>query len=382
MKRFAFLFAAILSLAGCSLKFEPVVDDIQNPNEVVLTFTSERPQVEGEPGTKTAWDSGTSSIIWSTGDRIRVGYTKNGSWMGQSEPGTAKFYKSDAVSIDGGNASLGTFNVPISASAFTDPAVSGTYQFYAVSPADALGSTDVADPTAKNITLPASQTPGSGTFDPTADILVGQSEALSLSGLPTDPISIDWTRLVAHADLTFSDLDFEGAESVSKITLTFNSEAKVAGSFSVNITDGTAGAGNNNVLTLTGSNITSGADYAEAWACVLPVTFTSLNVEVKTDKATYTRDISGISKTFKQNARNTLTIGMSTATRTPITELIADGNYVIAALNSTTYYAISSEANGARRDRSEITTDGFDPDDYSEVSPYTAANNLIWTVTN
>lgn len=378
--------AAILALAGCA-KEQPAPKPAEEET-VILNFVSERPMLDAaeapQAGASTRTEWSTDKIIWSSGDKIRVGYTKDGDWMGQSEAGTAKFYKSDAVSIDGGNASVGTFSVPISGSAFTDPAVSGTYQFYAVYPGDAFSETSVADPTAKSITLPTSQTPGSDTFDPTADILVGQSEAMSLSGLPTDPISIDWTRLVAHADLTFSDLDFEGAESVSKITLTFNSEAKVAGSFSVNITDGTAGAGNNNVLTLSGANITSGADYAKAWACVLPVTFTSLSVEVKTDKATYTRDITGISKTFKQNARNILTIGMSTATRTPISELIADGNYVLAVEDSGTYYAISSEQNGTstRRDRSEITTVGFDPSDYSAGSPYTAANNLIWTITN
>ena len=380
MKKFLFLAsAAIVALASCTqeqVTSKPAVDEV-----VVLTFTSDRPQLDDpSQSTKTEWS--TNKIVWSTGDKIRVGYKKDGSWMGQSAPGTAKFYKSDAVSIDGGNASKGTFSVPISGSAFTDPAVSGTYQFFAVCPGDAISGTDVADPTAKNITIPSTQTPGSNTFDPTADILVGQTEGLSISGLPTDPIELSWTRLVAHADLTFSNLEFSGVESVNKITLTFNTEAKVAGAFAVNIPAATAGEGSTNTLVLSGSNITSGADYAEAWACVLPVTFTSLNVEVKTDKAIYTRNITGISKAFKQNARNTLTINMSTATRTPITELVADGNYVIAVLNSTTYYAISSDANGTRRARVEITTDGFDPDDYSEVSPYTAANKLVWTVTN
>ena len=375
--------AAILALASCAK--EQSLPTPAKDETILLNFVSERPQLASETTppnapTKTEWS--TNKIVWSTGDKIRVGYKKDGSWMGQSEPGTAKFYKSGDVSIDGGNASLGTFSVPISKSAFTDPAISGTYQFFAVCPGDAISGTDVADPTAKSITLPATQTPGSNTFDPTADILVGKTEGMSISGLPTDPIELSWTRLVAHADLTFSNLAYSGSEAVSKITLTFNTEAKVAGSFAVNIPAATAGEGSTNTLVLSGSNITSGADYAKAWACVLPVTFTSLSVELKTDKAVYTRNITGISKTFKQNARNTLEINMSTATRTPITELIADGNYVIAAVNSTTYYAISSDANGDRRDRVEITTDGFNPEDYSEVYPYTAANKLVWTVTN
>ncbi|MBP5565960.1 MAG: hypothetical protein J6X57_00495 [Bacteroidales bacterium] len=373
--------AALVALASCS-KEQPA--PVVNEDETVyLTFTSGRPQLDIlSTNTKTEWN--TNRIVWSAGDKIRVGYKKDGSWMGQSAPGTAKFYKSEEVSINGTNASVGTFSVPISGSAFTDPAESDIYQFFAVYPGDAISGTDVADPTAKKITLPATQTPGSNTFDKTADIMVGQSEASSLSGLPTDPIEIDWTRLVAHADLTFSNLAFDGAETINKITLTFNSEAKVAGSFEVNIPAGTAGEGNTNVITINGTNITPGANSAEAWACVLPVTFTSLDVELKTNKAVYARSITGINKTFKQNARNTLTVNMSTASRTPITELIANGNYVIAAKSSETYYAISSDVNASsqRRDRVEITTASFNPNNYSVGSPYIAANDIVWTVTN
>lgn len=379
MKKYLiFASAAIVALAACTKEIEaPVPTPEEEP--VYLTFSSERPQYEVK--SKTEWS--TDKIVWSEHDRIRIGYKKNDSWMGQSAPGTAKFYSSNDVTINGSNASVGTFNVPISGSAFTDPAESGDYQFFAVYPSTAVG-TDVTNPAAKNITLPSNQTPGSNTFDKAADIMVGQSEVMSISGLPTDPIGLTWTRLVAHADLTFSNLAFDGAETVNKITLTFNSEAKVAGSFAVNIPAGTAGAGATNELVLSGSGITSGVNSAEAWACVLPVTFTSLDVELKTDKAIYTRSITGISKTFKKNARNTLTINMSTATRTESVQKVADGNYVIAAMHSDTYYAISSNQNASsqRRDRSEITTVGFDPANYTTVSPYTAANTLVWRVTN
>ncbi len=380
--------AAIVALAACNKEIEAPVTTPEEET-VLLTFASERPQHEADASvrpqyderTKTEWN--TDKIVWSAGDKIRIGYQKNGAWMGQSEPGTAKFYLSDEVSIDGGNASIGTFTVPISGTAFVDPAESGSYQFFGVYPGGATGTT-VSDPTNQNITLPASQVPGSNTFDKAADILVGHSEVMSISGLPTEPIGIEWTRLVGHADLTFSNLAFVGEESVSRITLTFNTEAKVAGSFAVNIPSGTAGEGNANEIVLTGSNITSDANSARAWACVLPVTFTGLDVEVKTDKASYTRSITGISKTFKKNARNTLTVNMSTASRLANPTLIEDGNYVIAAEKNGTYYAISSEANASsnRRDRSEITTVGFDPTDYSAGSPYTAANSLVWTVTN
>ena len=172
MKKYLILASiALIALTACNKEPEAPVTPIVD-GDIVLTFSSERPRLETD--TRTEWS--TNKIVWSSGDKIRVGYKKDGSWMGQSEPGTAKFYKSNEVSIDGGNASVGTFSVPISGSTFTDPAVSGSYQFFAVCPGDAISGTEVADPTAKNITLPTTQAPGSNTFDPTADILVGQTE--------------------------------------------------------------------------------------------------------------------------------------------------------------------------------------------------------------
>ena len=124
MKKYMILFsAALLSFAACNkvaVEEQPVVDD----NDIVLTFTSERPQLD--PDTRTAWNSETSSIVWSEGDRIHVGYTLDGNWMGQSAAGEAKFYSSTDVVIDESNAGIGTFKVPTSGG-FTDPETEGTY---------------------------------------------------------------------------------------------------------------------------------------------------------------------------------------------------------------------------------------------------------------
>lgn len=371
----------LCALASCTLELTPtVIEQVEEGETVLLSFKSDRPQYV--PETKTEWS--TDMIVWSSTDKIRVGYKLDSDWMGQEGPGSAKFYASGNVSIDPGNASKGTFTVPVNVSNFHDPATAGTYKFFAVYPSTAI-SVDVADPSSKNITLPSAQTPGAGTFDPRADIMVGHSAAMSLNGLPTDPIALSWDRLVAHLDLTLSNLAYDaGGETVTKITLTFNSEAKVAGTFELNIPTATAGEGSTNVISLSGANITTLASGANAWACVLPVTFTSLHVEVKTDLATYTRNITGFSKTFKKNARNTLTVNMASASRVENTTLIPNGNYVIAALNEGTYYAISSDENGSsgRRNRSEITEPGFDPDNYSSISPFATSDILVWTVTN
>ena len=350
MKKYLILAsAAIVALAACNKE-----TDIQNPEsnnnseEVVLTFTSERPQLDVD--TKTAWDATNSCIVWEANDKIRVGYTLDGDWMGQEAAGTAKFYASKEVTIDDNDGSVGTFQVPITGNgvtAFTDPGTNGTYKFYAIYPSGILSNTTVDDPTAQSVTLATAQTPGANTFDHTTDIMVGASEGMSITGLPTDPIELNWNRVVAHLALTFSNMAFDGAETPSKITLTFNEAAKVAGTFSINITDGTIGAGTANEIALDGNGLTVNDTNISAWATVLPVSFSSLDVEVKTDKATYVRSITGLSKTFKKNARNTLTINMTTATRTAseqfdwvkknLSEITSSDVFVIVGNNGSDY---------------------------------------------
>ena len=354
MKKYLILAsAAILALAACQKQNEinvPAEDDA-----VVLTFTSERPQMDVD--TRTAWDATNSCIVWETTDKIRVGYTLNGNWMGKDSAGDAKFFASEEVTITSSDESLGTFTVPVGSSSFTDtdPENSREYKFYAIYPKDILTNTTVSDPTNHSIILATTQNPGANTFDHGADIMVGASAAITSKGLPTDPIEIDWNRVVAHAALTFSNMAFSGTETPNKITLTFNEGAKVAGSFSVNITDGTIGEGSSNEIILEGSGLSVSGSSIVAWATVLPVSFTSLNVEIKTDKATYTRSITGISgKTFKKNARNTLTIDMATASRTAsaqydwvkknLSEITSSDVFVIVGNNGSGNYAMTNGA--------------------------------------
>ena len=392
-KLFLTLGVAFLAFVACNkeIKEPTVVEDLSviEAAPVVLTFTSEKPEVESE--TKTAWDSESSSIVWTTGDRIRVGYTLDGKWMSVDAPADfsaepkvpAKFYTSNNVTINAQHANSGTFSVPTS---YTNEP-SGSAIFYGIYPSSCT-STDSNYAPSLTVAIPTTQTPGTNTFDKSADILVGKTAATELSGaFPAVPLALEWDRIVAHADITFKNLAIDGDTAVDKITLVFNSEAKVVGTIHLDVTDGavtTTGSSTNQVEIL-GTNLSISAGTIEAWAAVLPVTFTSVDVTVKTDIATYTRSITGISKTFKKNARNTLGINMSSATRTLNTNLIADGNYVLAVKNDgVDYYAISSAVNAGstRRDRVQITTPSFDPSDYSADSPYTAANAIIWTVTN
>lgn len=381
---------AIVACNKVDEQLEPVVEpEVIEQEGAVISFTSNRPQTE--PDTKTAWDSENSAIVWTTGDRIKVGYTLDGVWMAKddaadlvSEPKVpAKFYTSNNVTIDGTHTNLGTFTVP---SGYTN-SPSGSAIFYGIYP-QACTDTDSNYAPSLTVNIKASQTPGANTFDKDADIMVGQTEVQTLSGsFPSTPLTMEWNRVVAHADITFKNLAIDGDASIDKITLTFNSEAKVVGSVYLDVTTGavTTNSGSLNKLELKGTNLSINASSIEAWACVLPTTFTSVDVKVKTNVATYTRSITGINKTFKQNAHNTLGINMASATRTLNTTVLDNGNYVLAVKSGDDYFAISSADNTGtsdRRDRVQITTDGFDPENYSVLAPYSAANSLIWTITN
>ena len=370
MKKYLILAsAALVALAACN-KEQEIKNPVSNHVETVLTFTSARPQLDAE--TKTAWNPNTSSIVWTSEDQIRVGYTFNDSWMGKNEAGNPKFYASDNVSIDSEDSGLGTFSVP---GDFESPSTEGSYVFYGVYPKPA-GTDFVSSESVATLTLPATQTPGAVTFDKTADIMIGKSAPKTLSALPTDPIEITWARIVAHADITFSNLGFVGTESVSSIKLTFDDNAKVAGTFTVNVKTGVVTAGSESEVLINGDNLVAGSNSVEAWCCLLPVTFSELDVEVKTDQATYTRSITGISKEFKKNGRNTLTVNMAQAKRTENAPLayalysgtITEGDYII-------YYdgvALKAAESGDRLAYSSVSVSG------NEIS--TNDGSIIWHI--
>lgn len=345
------LVAALTAFAACNKESDYSTPE-KNDAPAVLTFTSAKPSFDSL--TRTAWNAESQSIVWSSGDRIRVGYTLEGNWMStddvadlSAEPKkNPKFFASNGVSIDSSDPSIGTFIVPNN---FTNTP-SGKAIFYGLYPSNAMNGTDAEYAPSLTITLPAGQTPGNNTFDSSADIMVGNTDEITLSGsFPSEAVEMSWHRVVAHADINFANLNgVTSGETVSKITLTFNEEAKVAGSFYVNVATGaiTTNSGSTNEIVLSGTNLSISSNSVKAWCCLAPVSFSSLNVVVETNAATYSRSITGLSKSFTANAHNTLTVNMSTATRTDKNQLVANGYYVISY--GTYMMTVGTEANSYR----------------------------------
>lgn len=368
MKKMFLISAALLALVACH-KESHETSPAENPEDVVLTFMSEKPALDSESGTKTAWDSETSSIIWSNDDKIRVAYTLDGQWMGAEDSvdkSNVKFYASKAVSIDPNNASIGTFTVPISDSQFKDPEEEGEYTFYTLYPSTAAGTTINA--TALNISIPDTQTPESNSFDRSSDLLIGKTEKMSSKGLPTEPIGINWTRLVAHAQLTFRGIPVpEGEnENLLSVIITTNEGANISGNVRVNLEENFDLEGSSNKMTINGTNLKlDNENNVVVWVSVLPVTFTGLTIEIKTNKATYVREITGIEKTFKQNARNILAVNMKKAIRKETAEQLVENGYYVISYNDK-MMTVGTETD-AYRGHDDLDTD--DPD-----------NSALWKI--
>ena len=256
-----------------------------------------------------------NTILWSQGDKIRMAYTVGGNWQGADGDATqnspAKLYESDALASA---EEIASFTVP---GQFPSSG-SGAYDFYTIYPSSAAENDDnFADAPLTDISIPSEQTPPATSFDPAADLMIGHSTG-TYSSKPTGAIPIMWERKVAHGEITLKSIKgFSDTETIESVTLTAQSGAYLTGLFFYDFsTDELVEDEAYNFVTVDGDNLSGNNGNLTFWISICPVEITSLTITLETDAATYTNSYSGISRTFKANARNTLNIGMSKATRT------------------------------------------------------------------
>ena len=309
MKKLLLAAAAVLALAGCrkGISEVPVTG---------LVFTSE------SPATRTEWNGKT--IVWSAGDAISMAYSVSGQWVGPN------LFPSTPLAQGGETA---RFTVPGN----FPQGLTGAHHFYAVYPA--VTKTDFGDAPDVFTSIPEIQTPTTASYDPKADLLVGDSID-DYRSLPDYPVPLKWTRLVAHGDITLKSLPLAQGENIQDIVLMAQSDAELTGNVVIDLacpedfaTDGVPR------VTVLPDNLTVDASgNLRFWISVFPETLTELTVTVDTDKATYRKTFTGISKTFAQNARNVLGVNMADAVKTPkeqyymkVTSAPADwtGDYLI-----------------------------------------------------
>ena len=280
------LIAAAIALPGCQKN--------ETPDFYGFEFTSLRPADE----TRTGWTGET--IEWTAGDAISMAYTVDGAWEGPN------LYPSTPLAQGGPTA---RFSVPGN---FTSTKA-GEHRFYTVYPA--VSSTGFPDAPVVQTSIPEIQTPTESSFDPSADLMAGFS-AETYPSRPTEAVPLKWTRLTAHGDITLKGLSLAEDETVSHIVLKGQAGASLTGPvrFSIDNPD-TFTAEGSALVTVTADNLSVAGGELRFWISIFPVTLTELEVTLITDKATYVKSFTGISKTFARNARNTLGIRMDGATR-------------------------------------------------------------------
>lgn len=324
------IFSRVMLVAAAAMTFfacqkpEVIVPEFEEVNG--LAFSSDKPSFDDE--TKTQWTG--ESIQWSAGDKIRVAYTCDGVWQnadGTSESSeesgskTAKIYESKAITEAGSTA---FFSVP----GYFKGTAEGVYEFYGIYPSSLVSDPDIKYAPSVTITIPTTQTPTASSFDSAADVMASKSQ--SYVGIPkvgennenNGPISLKWERLVAHGHFTIKNLAVEGEEDIQTITLTANAGADMVGTHylyldTYNVVKPNSNAAPNSI-TINSRNLSIDSEgKVTFWASFLPCTWTSIDIKVETDKASYTRkiDLSSNQKTFAKNARNILAINMASAVR-------------------------------------------------------------------
>ena len=320
--KFVLIAAAVFSIAACEKEVEFVNND--DSKEIQLSFRSERPSL-ADAETKTAWDG--TTINWSKGDNIRIGYTVNGAWQGaDGASNPAKLYASKALSED---TAIAEFEVSAS---FTDSENEGLenpeYEFYGVYPSDLVSETNFT-PTTISFTLPSEQTPAEDSFANGVDVMYATSNVYE--GIPDNrKVDLTWHRIVSHAVISMRNVMVEDGETLESITIAAQDGADLTGQHTMDITNGTialpSGKNGLNYVTVKPDNLVFRDGAVEFWFTTIPFTATELTFTVKTSKYTYVRTFTGLDLEFLGNARNTLSVNMKKADKLKdYTEDFTDG---------------------------------------------------------
>jgi hypothetical protein len=217
------LFAMVFSACE-SVKHEEVY--VPAPEkEIVVTIKSPGAVIDLPETTRAVLQTGKEShaVLWETGDAMGV-FTSDGATVNAQ-------FTVDAVADN-----TGTFK-----GRFT-PETTGTVSVYAYYPYNA----DAADPKAIPITIPALQSPGAGTLDPAACLLVGIPKSAAIDGkkLTMEEYGFKHSgvlvRLSALVDAVNSPTeDVSTSEPIRSITIEAPASKILSGDFTLDATTGT-----------------------------------------------------------------------------------------------------------------------------------------------
>ena len=287
--------------------------------------TIEMTIVAGSDDTKTVMGLD-GAVTWSaTGEQLAVMEVAHG-----TETTTAKTASNEGVPAEGG--ATMTFGVSLN----TNTAES--FDYYALYPNSAYVDTPT-NFTKVKVKLASTQAPTESSFGPSADVLVAKPET-GLTKQPTE-LNLQFARVIAIGKMTIKNLNT--TENVKKVTFTAAGKAVTGRSY----IDLTTAAGveygysdqgvDNVVLDYSGKTIKANGMTAvfTCWPFALAAG-EKFTVVVETENYTFTKDVilaEGKSLAFnvgRASAFNVNFDGIDGVEKTPATQLVADGAYVVA----------------------------------------------------
>lgn len=361
MKKFFHSLWAVAALAtvfaGCSK--DEAESPANKPREISMSVIAGS-ELESSPASRTTLNDD-NSISWETsGEFLRVFET-----AGE----TTSSSKSEEALIDAGKA---VFNV-----SFTENTSATSFTYNAVYPESAWVTNNNTDVTNLRLALPTTQKPSATSFDGDGDLLIAYPEQRDAQ--PTK-LQVQFKRIVAVGKMTIKNLNT--TDAITSVEFIAPENKKVSGRCTVNLNEGNV---NTDYIDYNYNNVILSYESALNMQTGMTAYFTcfpfemqageTFKVVVTTPSKIFTREVTipnGRSLAFIEGHSSTFSVDMSTATEEVLETL--DGDYVIIANVSDTFYAMSSAADGSRLAATVITYDG-----YSETIS-TADDPIIWTI--
>lgn len=286
MKKSFFYFAAVTAAASvavsCNSELEANLSDDLTKHTII---------VESEAPTKTYIDEG-AVVHWAeTGDELGLVYRYTIEGMLSS----TMTKQTGGYSIDAEGRAKHTVEISIQSGA-SEYRLMAFYPYTSYNPSSAK---------AVKLSVPKSQTPVEGSYDPKADCLISANPK-SFSSLP-DKVAFSYHRPVAIAKMTLSGIA-EG-EKISKIE--FTATENIAGDFSANLwdenltdrVDYTKGSNHYKTITLDMQDrVATGSDVVYFTTLPADLSGKSFSVKVTTDGHIYSKDVALTDREFKLEA--------------------------------------------------------------------------------
>ncbi|MDD5892663.1 MAG: BACON domain-containing carbohydrate-binding protein, partial [Bacteroidales bacterium] len=324
-------------LASCNKQENPTGAEGKTIEMTIVASSDDTKTVLGSDGT----------VTWSaSGEQLAVIEAA----VSGTETTTAKVTSKDGVTTDEG----ATMSFGVSMTEKT----ADSFGYYALYPNSAYVEkpTDLAK---VKVNLASTQAPTESSFGPSADVLV----AKPVTGLTAQPkeLNLQFARVIAVGKMTIKNLNT--TENVQKVTFTAT-DKPVTGRSYINLTNATAveyGYSDqgvyNVVLDYSGKEIL--ADGMTAYFTCWPFSIAAgetFSVVVETENYTFTKDVTlaeGKSLTFNEGRATAFNVSFTDidgVEKTPATQLVPDGVYVVAQGDkimtvgtSTSYFGFDSK---------------------------------------